>query len=99
MSIRTKTYQDPRYLQLWLVFDWPTPADRVPVECTACDWSGRRARQSATVRPCPRCAGDVLGRRRGSGHGVGKVVRLAEWSRDAGSKSRAGQQGRRVRRS
>ncbi len=40
MSTRTPkakgSQQDPRYLQLWLTFDWPTPGDRVPVECAGC---------------------------------------------------------------
>ncbi len=63
-SSRSRTgYQDPRYLQLWLVFDWPKPTDRVPVACAECGWRGRRCRRGATVRPCPSCDGAVaLGR-------------------------------------
>ena len=101
----TKAYQDPQYLQLYLVFDWPTPTDRVPVECAGCGWTGRRVRRSATVRPCPTCAGPVTGRRpcpragRGTaaGTGVGTVVQLVGWSRDGDG--RVGQLGRAVRRS
>lgn len=63
MSTKTKsTYQDPRYLQMWIVFDWPTPAERVPVACVGCGWTGRRARRSATARPCPSCTGRVSSR-------------------------------------
>jgi hypothetical protein len=60
MSTRTKSsYQDPRYLQLWLVFEWPAPTERVPVACAGCGWQGRRCRRSAARRPCPRCRGPV----------------------------------------
>jgi len=107
MSTRTTSsssrigYRDPRYLQMWLEFDWPKPTDHVPVECAGCGWTGRRARRSAVVRPCPRCAGPVTGRRPGrrAGRraGGGNVVQLAGWSRDGDG--RAGQPGRVVRRS
>ena len=60
MSTRTKSsYQDPRYLQLWFVFDWPAPTDRVPVACEECGWRGRRCRRGAAGRPCPRCGGAI----------------------------------------
>jgi len=66
MSTKAKSsYQDPRYLQLWLVFDWPQPADRVQVACVECGWRGRRCRRSVTGRPCPRCDGAVSIRRTG----------------------------------
>lgn len=99
-NTRAAAYQDPRYLQMWLVFDWPKPTDRVQVECAGCDWTGRRARGSATVRPCPRCANPVTERRAGRRAGrAGKdnVVSLASWFRDG--EGRAGQPGRAVRRS
>jgi hypothetical protein len=95
------SYQDPRYLQMWLVFDWPKPTDRVPVECAGCGWTGRRARRSAEETPCPRCAGPVTtrrpGRRIGRSTGHDNVVQLASRSRDG--EGRAGQPGRAVRRS
>lgn len=92
MSTRTKgTYQDPRYLQLWLTFDWPKPSDRVPVECAGCRWIGRRARRSITVRPCPCCAGQVLSRRSAGQGAAGNVVQLLGWSRKP---NRAGQPSR-----
>ena len=88
MSTRTKSsYQDPRYLQMWLTLEWPKPSDRVPVECADCGWTGRRARRSSTVRSCPRCAGQVVGRRR-IGPRPGNVVQLAVWTRNS---IRAGQ--------
>ena len=60
MSTRTKsTYQDPRYLQLWLTFEWPQPTGRVPVACAGCGWNGRRQKCTAGRRPCPSCAGRV----------------------------------------
>ena len=101
-STRTRTRtrtgcQDPRYLQLWLVFDWPTPTDRVPVECADCRWTGRRARRRAIASPCPRCAGQVAGRRPASRGRAGNVVQLAEWSRQASG--RVGEPGRETRRS
>ena len=33
MSTRTRLHQDPRYLQLWLSFDWPSPTEQTPVAC------------------------------------------------------------------
>ena len=61
MSTRTKSsYQDPRYLQLWLVFDWPKPIDLVPVSCAGCAWTGRRQKRTAIRRPCPSCAGPII---------------------------------------
>jgi hypothetical protein len=60
MTTRTRsTYQNPRYLQLWLVFDWPEPTDRVPVGCGECGWRSRRHRRAASGRPCPSCGGLV----------------------------------------
>ncbi len=92
MSTRTRsTYQDPRYLQLWLTFDLPKPNDRMPVQCAGCGWTGRRARRSITVRPCPRCAGQVLSRRNTGKGPAGNVVQLAGWSSNA---NRAGQPNR-----
>ena len=91
MSTRTSSYQDPRYLQLWLVFGWPGPAERVPVECAGCGWTGRRARRSVSTRPCPRCGGGVAGRPHGRGGRAGTVVQLAGWSREASG--RAGEPG------
>lgn len=88
MSTRTPkakpAQQDPRYLQLWLTYDWPQPTDRVPVACAGCNWSGRRARRSITVRPCPRCAGPVQARRPGARRPTagGRVVQLADWTRN-----------------
>lgn len=58
MSTRS-SYQDPRHLQLWLTFEWPAPAERLPVACSDCGWRGRRARRCATTRPCPGCGGRV----------------------------------------
>ena len=106
MSTRTSSrsragYQDPLYLQMWLTFDWPKPTDRVPVECAGCGWTGRRARRSAGITPCRRCAGPVIGsrpgRRAGRSTGRDNVVQLASRSRDG--EGRAGQPGRAVRRS
>jgi hypothetical protein len=63
MNATTKrSYQDPRYLQLWLTFEWSKPADRIPVACADCDWHGRRVRRNAAARPCPRCTAPVLTR-------------------------------------
>jgi hypothetical protein len=45
--------------QLWLTFEWPKPTDHVRVSCTACGWTGRRMRRTATRRPCPQCARPV----------------------------------------
>jgi hypothetical protein len=98
MSSRTPkakpAVQDPRYLQLWLSLEWPKPTDRVPVLCTGCGWSGRRQQRTVAVRPCPRCAGPVTGKRRRSagrrpgstgpgrrGARTAQVVHLADRSR------------------
>ncbi len=102
MTTRTNTaYQDPRYLQLWLTYEWPSPAERVPARCAGCGWIGRRARRSVAARPCPRCAGPVTRRQwRGpAGRGVagGTVVQLAHWA--GHGDGRAGQPSRVVRRS
>ena len=78
MSTKAKSsYQDPRYLQLWLVFEWPQPTDRVPVACAGCGWHGRRTRRSAAARPCPRCAGRVA-RSVGPVRDRSNVVNLAD---------------------
>jgi predicted RNA-binding Zn-ribbon protein involved in translation (DUF1610 family) len=47
------------YGQLWLVFDWPQPRDRVPATCLSCPWRGRRVRRTLAARPCPRCGAAV----------------------------------------
>lgn len=56
----TSDYQDPRYLQLWLTFEWPQPTDQVPVACAHCGWTGRRQKRTATRRPCPGCTGRII---------------------------------------
>lgn len=71
MSTRTtSTYQDPRYLQMWLVFAWPKPTDRVPVACGECGWRGRRCRRAATGRSWPSCGGTVVVGRAGARQAV-----------------------------
>jgi hypothetical protein len=38
MSTSRTLYQDPRYLQLWFGFDWPSPVEQTPVACVG--WGG-----------------------------------------------------------
>jgi hypothetical protein len=76
MSTRTRAARQCEG-QLWLTFEWPKQTDRVAVCCVDCSWRGRRARQGATVRPCPRCAGRVW-----------PGVRRTQGSRAAGGRTR-----------
>jgi len=36
-TMSTRLYHDPRHLQLWLTFDWPSPTEPTPVACVECE--------------------------------------------------------------